>query len=319
MRTVNRILVPTDFSNCSNDALLQAVALAKVHDARLDVLHVLADVDDPLRVESYGEQQEDVTLDVLRAEADTQMHAVLSSLPVDTVAVRRVQAVGDPCEAILNHAEAETIDLIVLGTHGRKGVSRWVLGSVAEMVVRKAACSVLVVRQKRQRTTDLRRIGVAIDLSEQSRPVLEQAIGLARENGARLDVLHVIEPFAVPVSLTGIATLSDLVPDIEDKIRERIHWMMDAAVKTPFPYELVIQEGHPVHVLTEYAENNRLDLIVMGTHGNTGLTRFLLGSVAERVLRYAPCPVFIAKTRETEAEEPLAHPATERFEMGEVL
>ena len=143
-----KILVPVDFSPCATKALKQALELARAVSARLDVLHVMElphyVVPDVL-VEVPGTRKQTLT-EFARGEAERELDALLAKVETDDLDVRKRLEVGYPRDEILSVAEADGFDLVVMGTHGRTGLSRWFLGSIAEQVVRRAPCAVLTVR-----------------------------------------------------------------------------------------------------------------------------------------------------------------------------
>jgi nucleotide-binding universal stress UspA family protein len=171
---------------------------------------------------------------------------------------------------LLSAARASRPDLVVVGTHGRTGAERWLLGSVAERVARETAGSVLVVKRPYEATLP-RRILVATDFSEHARAALEMACVVAPP-GARIDLVHAAEP--------GV--------DVE---REAALAGADPAREVRFA--LLGGERSPVDALTTHVARGEHDLLVVGSRGRRGLGRVLLGSVAERLLHAAPCNVLV--------------------------
>ena len=202
--------------------------------------------------------------------------------------------------AIVEYAEAEEIDLIVLGTHGRRGLRRFLLGSVAEEVVRTAGCPVVTVPHEDARHTDsIERIVVPFDFSADSVWALETAKELAATYGSRLDVVHAIMP---PMAAGGVADSplpSGVWVDIEKKIREDLVQRVESTAGPEVPIETHVLEGRAAGRITKFAEEMGADLIVIGSHGLSGLRRFLLGSVSERVVRSAHCPVLVTRQPDT--------------------
>jgi nucleotide-binding universal stress UspA family protein len=191
---------------------------------------------------------------------------------------------GDPAEEILRTAEERRCDLIVLGTHGRTGLGRAVMGSVAEAVLRRAACPVVSVRADASLKT-AQTILYATDLSDLSDHAFPIARALAREHRASLVILHVYAP-----PMSHAEEVARRPPDsYVDSLWEALHRyaVSDAGVKVTHR----LAEGDPVKEIVQAARELKCDLIVLGTHGRTGLRRVLMGSVAESVLRRAPCPV----------------------------
>ncbi|NBC15714.1 MAG: universal stress protein [Bacteroidetes bacterium] len=300
--TVHRILVPTDFSDCARGALRWALTLAHHYDADVHLLHVVTlqnlgvyGTDDEVdEAASYQQKLEAV----YQARARELLDEVLedeqrTDVPVTTV-VRQSMAIAD---AVLGYVAEVGADLIVAGTHGRRGVQHLVLGSVAEDVMREAPCPVLLVRQREDAATAEPgpRILVPVDFSVPSRRALSYAAQLAERVGARLHLLHVVEPLPFPVSLTGILTIHDLLPDINDKAEQHLRRLAEDAGTDAAPPDVHVQEGYPAAAIVRAAADLEVSLIVMASRGLAGLERLLVGSVTTRVVRAAPCPVLVIR------------------------
>jgi nucleotide-binding universal stress UspA family protein len=215
----------------------------------------------------------------------------LAALPITQNQV----ASSKPAERIVAYAEDEDIDLIVMGTHGRRGVDRMLFGSVTEEVVRKSPCPAFTVRTDADVTPGqaVRRVLAPVDFSDASEVAIQHAKEIAFTYGAEIDLLHVVEePFYPteyglgPASFPTKEVLDNVEKQLGDLAREQIgyeHVMIEAQV------------GQPASKILNYVEENDIDLVVIATHGRTGLDRVLLGSVAERVLRQSPKPVFVVK------------------------
>lgn len=282
MLNIKKILFPTDFSDAARGALAHALHLTRQHEAELFVLNVLA----PARNE-HEVPGTDEMLARLRAEAPD-----LADLPVHPA----VREASSEAGGILAYAADHGIDLIVMGTHGRRGIDRLLMGSVAEEVVRRAECPVFTVRHGGERIgQDIhRRILVPIDFSEYGEPALVYAQELATFYGAHLDLLHVVEE-------DGFRLLYGTKPRAAAASEVRAH---NRAVLEDFVRREKVTVPHAVHAIignpnldiVDYARLHDIDLIVIATHGRTGLQRLQLGSVAEKVVRHAPCPVFTVKS-----------------------
>jgi len=220
--------------------------------------------------------------------------------------------------AILNYAEENNIDLIALGTHGRRGIRRFLLGSVAEEVVRRANRPVLTVRGSDQHEdvavpplSTLSRILVPIDFSDPSREALLHAQAIADMFGANVDVLHVVQQTMHPAFYVGgVTDIRDIDPNIEEKVKARVMEFIDETLRIPevadgpassaSPRTSSQVEPHMVIGSVDmevpgFIEEHDTNLVVMSTKGQTGLDRVLLGSVAEKIVRQARCPVLTVK------------------------
>jgi nucleotide-binding universal stress UspA family protein len=220
-----------------------------------------------------------------------------SSLPNAVSAVRLAEIPG---RGILNYAAEVGADLIVMGTHGRHGADRLVHGSSSEYVLRRATCPVLLVPPTAaSRNLIGGRVVVAHDFSPPAATALVGGRMMARTLGMPLDVLHVVEVTYVPSPFGPVAAPIDYEALREKSIR------LLAAVTAGEPYARPVATiGNPVSELVEYGREKSAGLIVLGSHGRRGVSRLLLGSVAEGVARRAPCPVLIVPaSRHVEASD----------------
>ena len=298
MLHINRILFPTDFSPAAEDAFSHASHLATRYDAEIHVFNVVTPDDagqvnpmDYLPLESAEESEE---LYLAGAE-DVDLPASSQSQPIR--AVYHKMEGSDPAESILSYTGEHDIDLVVMGTHGRRGVERLLSGSVSEEVVRRAPCPVFTVvgRKEPGPGPEIERILAPIDFSKHARLGAAYARELATAYGATLDLLHIVEDAVFP-TVYGIDPLTPVLPDVHDRAREALETLVDEVVGDGPSVKLHVAAGHAARDIVDFAEDYAADLIVMATHGRTGLQRFLIGSVAEKVVRSAPCPVFTVKS-----------------------
>lgn len=282
MSLFSTLLYPTDFSACAEAALPYALEVAAFGEA----LHLLY-VDTPHdSVEPSG--------------AGRRLDELVGAVQTHTVtAVERDLAPG---VAILHYAEQHDVDLIVMGTHGRRGLSRLLLGSTAREVVQLAPCPVLTVRRGPAGAPPSRLqdggVLVAIDFSDTSREALRHAVRLADALDLRLDLLHVIEDLFRPVGYGyTLRSVYDVEPDIEERLAEAMGVFRQEVASDFRNYgPIEILPGPPAKAIVEVADRLGSGLIVLGTKGRRGFDHLVLGSVAEAVIRTAPCPVLSIKT-----------------------
>lgn len=300
MLNINRILVPRDFSSTSNRALQYAVDWARRTGATLHVVHAKV-------------LHQNLDDDVVQGERETmaRLRERLRHLDGDAVAKGEMTleeaVVRDvaPAPAILDYAEDHDIDLIVMGTHGRRGMRRLILGSVAEEVVRYAECPVLTVRGEKEvdvadAPLPVRTIGVPVDFSKHSREALHHAAAVGTLLDADLLVYHVLEDSLHPAFYVGgVQSVHDIDPDIETKALAKLDRFVEDAFHAPEHDALTVRTridvGRASRLIPKIAEEEDVDLITMATHGRTGGTDFKLGSVTEKVVRHMSCPVFTVK------------------------
>ncbi|MDZ7343653.1 MAG: universal stress protein [candidate division KSB1 bacterium] len=299
MIKLHRILFPTDFSHCANQALAHALYLAKQYKAELHLLHVhVLYEDDPHHPGHHFPDHQEIQAR-LQALAATQMASDVAAYGGNDLKITQAQRRGiSTAPAILEYAQEHDIDLIVMGTHGRRGLGHLLLGSVAEETVRLATCPVLTIRERKEPMPieTIRRILVPTDFSEHARQALRTAKEIAVSYHASLQLLHVIEPVHYPAFyMAEKISYLDIVPDITAKASQALQKLIEQEVGTEVEAERHVMPGRAAYDIVEFAKREASDLIVIATHGLTGLEHLLLGSVAEKVIRRAPCPVLTLK------------------------
>ena len=305
MISIKKILFPTDFSECANQALCHATYLAGKFESELIMLHTIVMYEDdphnpdqrfPDLVECYDSMEE---------VADTRMDTSVDEETKDRVKIARVNIRGiSPSAKIIEYAEEKEIDLITMGTHGRTAVSHFLLGSVAERVVRSAPCPVLTVGPEHGAETKsmiYKNILVPVDFSEPCKNALKYAVTIGRLYDAQLYLLHVVEGWIHPAFYTTWdKSILDFMPDIESRTIEAMDEFVAEFDLNGLKVKKHVIEGRPYAQIVDFAEEKRADLIVIATRGLGAIDHFLLGSTAEKVVRRAPCPVLSVKQREHE-------------------
>lgn len=301
MLRIKKILYPTDFSACAQAALAYAMDLARRHQSMLHILHVVPPLGgEPARGAVDALLNEDALHGPLRAEAHRRIEAVLSPYEAANVLINPFYTYGQaPGEVILEHVEAEEIDLVVMGAHGWRGLRRMLLGSVTQEVVQRSTCPVLTVREGGERPEVkpvFNRILAPVDLSMHSVNALAYAKELAALYGASLDLLHVIDPTLNPaIYQAGLKNRLRVEAGVEKEVNEQLAWLAEEVKGPDVAVRCHTATGHPLQEIIEFATSDASDLIVIASHGMTGLERFLMGSVTERVVRAVSCSVFITK------------------------
>jgi nucleotide-binding universal stress UspA family protein len=295
MTPITRILCPVDFSEFSRHALESAVAIARKQHAAVTALHVVPPPQTlypAIGVAAYVPYVYSVEeLQEFQKALERFVGAV--DYPVTPVSVEALVV-----DEILTRAAAWPADLIVLGTHGRSGFDRLVLGSVAERVLVKATCPVLTMprlaESVRSSGLPFRNVLCPIDFSPSSMAALEFAEGLADE-GAFVRVLHVAERLPAWQLVPTVATGADDDPLVVlQQARERVHRIIPASLRRTGHVEELVSEGEAGDEIIRAAKANQVDLIVMGAHaGRAGLLGF--GSTTHDVLRAGTCPVLTVR------------------------
>ncbi len=286
-----KILCPTDFSSGSRRALGIAAQLAQQHDAELVVAHIWF----APPIAYGGELVIEPTLidEVMKGNQVGLDEAVSAATAAGAPRVTTRLATGVPWAEIVSLLDHEDFDLCVIGTHGRTGLSRVLLGSVAEKVVRHAPCAVMTARPDGG-VHPFRHALVPTDFSRRA----EQSFDLAREvlpADTRITLLHVVE---LPVPFAGVLP-ADFALDIDK--RSAIALGKEAVREPTFQRPTVFtlsRVGNPgAQILAAIDEDPTIDLVVIGSEGRTGIKRALIGSVAEKVVRHASVPVLVSRQR----------------------
>jgi nucleotide-binding universal stress UspA family protein len=298
MLGLKTIVFATDFSESADVALDHALALAQRHGATLHMLHaVVLHADDPNDPAHHFPDADEIEAR-LEEIAEDRMANQLEERHVGEVEVIRAQRRGmSTAPVILEYAEEVDADVIVLSTHGRRGLSHALIGSVTEEVVRVSPRPVLTIRGREGEKAPPRieRVLVPVDFSPHSEGAVQHAREICRSYGARLHLLHVFEQPVTPEVYLGGGPAAGLdFSLLETSLREALLGVATRA-GADSDTEILVREGRAVGGILDAADEIRADLIVIATHGLGGLTHVLLGSVTDKVLRRAHCPVLTVK------------------------
>ena len=292
------VIAPTDFSKCADVALVQALDVARIYGAELHVVSVLPSYQNdpyvPLQSgdwEGFFERQKQATAETvtgLLADLDTEGLSVHQHFPLAAAVA----------PAILELAASLEDGLIVVGAHGRRGFRRFLLGSVTDELVRLAPCPVLTVRETAMPVRERwpARIVVPVDFSEHSSLALETARELAG-SGSCLELVHVVDVWAT----SQLYDLPECQPTVNfaeyaPRVEQAIARFAEKTGGPDIPFRIRVVEGRAAVAIAEHAKACDADLIAIATHGLAGLAHLLLGSVTEKLLRLADCPVLTLKT-----------------------
>lgn len=298
MIRIDRILCPVDQSDISRRALDYAIVLAKRYGATVCAAEVvrigLPTVDYPpapaeLAMTPADEREHAATLEAFVAPARRE------GVVVET----RVRG-GYIVEQLLLEAEQYNADLIVMGTHGRSGVQRLVLGSIAEKVLRRAKCPVMTVPPGTKVAPaeivlpDI--ILCAVDFSDASLRALDYAMSLAQESDATLVLMHVVD-WAAETWAAG--THGGALADYTQARKTEAERLLRNAIPEPAREwckpEILVAEGKPWREILRVARERQADLVVLGVLGRGALDLTLFGSTTHHIVREAPCPVLTVR------------------------
>jgi nucleotide-binding universal stress UspA family protein len=289
------ILAATDFSETAETAARLARDLAARFEARLHMLHVVVLLEDPHLEESHRLQLEALVATADKTRREVLEHEVGEEPGVEVVP-HLVRGIA-PGETIVEVAANAEADLIVMGTHGRRGLSHLLLGSVAERVVRTASAPVLTVRSDAEiNTGGISRILVPHDFSDASAEAVRTAAAWATSLGAKITLLHVVEPVVYPEFYSMDTISDDLMRRLVSRSEEALQRVQDDLGVQP-AVNTRVEIGRAADTIVAVAEPEEFDLLVMATRGLSGIEHVLLGSVAEAVLRRCRIPMLTVPGR----------------------
>ena len=309
--TLDHILIPTDFSACADHALTHAVDLAERFGARLHLLHVVNELDPDWYGITDAQKRAVKLRDQIEAEARERLQALSPEDERDIETTVSLQLSFDVADSINEYVEEREVDLVVMGTHGRKGLDRLMLGNVADKIIRHAPCPVMTVREEipwaeAENKVAFEEVLAPIDFSEHSRNALRASKVFADQYQARLHLLFVAEKRTVPTfsdtGLPGIGVV-EMDPEIVKNAEKALQQLNENIDGPDVRSAYHVREGDVSHDIIDFAETHGIDLIVMATRGLTGVNRFLMGSNTERIVRVAPCPVLTLPAEEEAADE----------------
>ncbi len=293
-----QIICPVDFTESSVRALAYAAAFARWYDAHLTVLYVVPTFD-PMQVRGDLGDPVRVVTPMPREQVLTEMSRSLNLAAVSPRATPIAEA-GDPQATIIDQAVSTKADLIVMGTHGRRGFKRLLLGSVTEAILREAPCPVLTVppqaRSGVSEAVTFKRILCPIDFSPSALQALGFGLDLARQADGRVTLLHVVEWLTEEEPR---ASAHFNVPEyrrfmVEDA-QERLRSVVAEESRTWVEIDDVVVFGRAYREILRAADTKPADLIVMGAQGRGGIGLSLFGSTTQQIVRGSMCPVLTVR------------------------
>ncbi|MEP6698856.1 MAG: universal stress protein [Verrucomicrobiota bacterium] len=297
---IRTILVPLDFSRRSLKAIEYALSLVDRFGAKLHFVHVFDHHSPPPGFATDAHKVEMGRRAKLRLQDIAGKYA--ADLPPENLHAIK----GNDSDEICELARELEADLIVATTHGHTGLKHLFLGSTAERLVQHAPCPILVVRERErdflrangratsQASIQLKKILVPVDFFESSKAGLEYALRFARVWGAELVLLNCV-PLPLPVyGEYGGRALPVMDTYAQDTAKEAIQKLVGEMQLRGFSAAGTTKVGAPAETICDYAHEHDVDLIIASTQGSTGLKHAFVGSTAEHIVRYAPCPVLVA-------------------------
>ncbi|HUV12095.1 MAG TPA: universal stress protein [Acidobacteriota bacterium] len=290
---VQNILFPTDFSESAERALPHALELSRRFGGKVTILHVRTPFGDDTSSPEFQFFDQGKYEVFVEKQLEELPEVIDASEFVDTAMARNISAAS----GILEFADDHEIDMVVMGTHGRSALAQFFLGSVAEKVVRHASCPVLTVADHRggyRSRPEYQKIMAAFDFSRASKDAVRRGQQFAQAYQADLEVFYVVEQIVLPpFDKFWKASVRSELPEVVSSARSAVTDALGEEALGTFNLNVQVgdADGKAEREIVERAREKELDLIIMGTHGLTGLDHALLGSTTERVVRTAPCPV----------------------------
>jgi nucleotide-binding universal stress UspA family protein len=291
MLEIKLILCPVDFSEFSIRAYHYALSLAEHYGAKVVAQHIVELSRYPYAdyVASTGDYAEFCR--ALREGGQQRLQAFVETHGHDAIRPELAVHEGTAPDCILSYAQKHNADLIVMGTHGRRGYDRVVLGSVTNRVMRRASCPVLAICKPQQESSaeghewkhahHLRRILFCTDFSDNSERALTYALSATDEYDAELTLLHVLEEIRNPSKAqAAVATAT-----------EQLDKLIPPDVRKALKIKTAVRIGKPYQQIIEFAVGTQTDTIVMGVRGRGAVDLAVFGSTTYRVLQLGPCPV----------------------------
>ena len=287
---VERILCPVDLSECAMTAYLHAQSIASRFRAALIVQYVVELDQHPTLFYTVSPKVEEFRRNLVSNGQIDLRYFVTTFGGVQPPECIVQDVFGPAADPILAVAREQAVSLIVMGTHGRRGIDRMMLGSVTERVLRHASCPVLAIRPtapepgKREvgdEAVEIRRILCCIDFSASSKKAVELALSLAEGYAGEVTLLHVLE------DVWGSADIAEEMTTTTENLEK----LLPPSACNSTRIHLEMRVGRPCQEILRFACEGQSDLIVAGTRGRQTLDRAVFGSTTSRVIQLSPCPV----------------------------
>ncbi len=283
-----KIVIGYDESDISRNALSEVSNRVRQNGSHITLVHAVYHDSEEFDI-SRGQLEQRISIGKDVCVKTAEEFNAEYGVNIDTVVCE-----GEPDKVIVDVAGGMHADMIALGTHGRKGIKNLLMGSVTSGVIEKSPCDVLVVRKPCPSgcSGGYKSILVAYDGSEYSKKALERAVKLADGGQHEITMMYVIPSYQEMVGFYKTQGIKDAMYDEANKVLD------GAGVKSNGsgnPIGKVVQEGHAASKIVEMATKLKSDLIVMGSHGWTGVDKAIMGSTTHGVIVGAPCPVLVVR------------------------
>ena len=292
--SLKRIVVPLDGSELAERALVPALALAAAMSAKLFLIRVAIPLSLNLDPKLYQR-----VIELRQDEAKRYLRSIQSRFRSSQANIETQVLVGRAARSIINFAHEKEIDLIMMSSHGRSGVNRWIHGSVADKVLHNAPCAKAIIHpQVRIDPFSIKRILVPLDGSSIAEQALVPALALAEAVSAEIIFLRALTvPQVFVQSVPGWPGLDDVMKATEQEATAYLSAAQAAMGDSSVSTSLREPTGPAAETIIDTADSQRVDLIVMCSHGCSGIERWVFGNVAEKVLRGANCVTLVIQSQ----------------------
>jgi nucleotide-binding universal stress UspA family protein len=289
MLKIERILCPVDFSEGSAKAYDYAYSLALRYGAKLYVEHVIDVMASAYPYYNFPDVAANNLYWDMSKGAEERLHKMVKDHVVDGIQAEIVVRKGFVPDSILAFAQNQHADLIVTGTHGRRGLDRLVMGSATEHVLRKAPCPVLAVRkpahdfvnpEQTQEPVHLRKVLLCTDFSKCAETATKYALSLAQEYNAELTLLHVAEDSSEAET-----------PAVMREVHRKLEALIPEDARNWCTAKAAVRMGKPYQEIIQVAVEQQADMAILGVRGRSAVDLVVFGSTTQRVLQLGPCPV----------------------------
>jgi nucleotide-binding universal stress UspA family protein len=305
----HRILVPLDGSSLSKQILPYARWLAKGLECPIELMRVMEPVPATLDDSAHGVYPHRVA-ESLKSHLEDYLETKATSLRDAGLQVSLAVYEGNPAEHIIGEAEKDPETLIAMSTHGRSGITRWIMGSVANKVLQGTSNPLLMVRASQEedvvKEVELRTVIVPLDRSPMSEQALPHAASLAKALGLKLVLLWVFPlieghytDLGIGATTYGVPMQGEVSQAVESEANHYFATVEEELRRLGAPeVESHLLWGQPASTIIDFARQTPNNLVAMTTHGRSGIDRWVLGSVTDRVVRHSEDPVLVIRSAE---------------------
>ena len=280
------ILVPLDGSELAEHVLPAALYLAGVMHGSVTLLTVVA--------KKSGKDANLMAKAIQTGtyEADLYLRSVKKRFSPSLVRIETAVIIGKPDKDIIHYAKAHGTDLIIMSTHGRSGITRWSFGRTADKVLRRSPCPTVILRSDHAINPDqFKRVLLPLDGSPLAERVLEAALEMVSTMGVELYLIHVVEKG----SFYGFGHDEAHLDEEVDAAKTYLDELRDRAIPAYVGVHSHVAVGSAADVIVDYAAAQKIDLILVSSRGDSGFDSWMFGSVAEKVMKGAPCAILVIR------------------------